>query len=326
MLQNSDFYRHIEHVLGDEPALQPSEILRHAAGWFSGAHPWEFLVRPFYLSLRGLISITGATYTDATLRLVKTGAFADYSHLPGDRLKDTGGTGVVDRVYEIASRIDDDTIELVSPGLGADADGATDVSAVLPNDSMELPEDFMGFPGGAHPIRARGSINLGVHLTSHEALTALRSAQVEVTGASEFAAVVTQRLDRSSGLTQHVLDHYPGSSISNPDAFFGHYRAHLVIDVTDDLAPVPLPNGRPALELALIQACRAFAMGWEEGGEVEKPSLEALLLNLQESRLWKAATKEDGLTQSQMGPLRGGIGRSMRGWYRGLSREVDAPT
>lgn len=71
------------------------------------------------------VSITGATWTQATKRLVKTGAFTSYTHATGRLIKITGGTGITTGSYVINAKISDDEIELVS-SIGPNA---TDVSA-----------------------------------------------------------------------------------------------------------------------------------------------------------------------------------------------------
>lgn len=327
MVQNNTFFRHILHILGDDisPSMSPGEYLRMAADWFSGAHAWQFLQRPLFLDLRGAISLAGATYTHSSRTITKTGAFANYSIVAGDRFEASAGTGVTARSYVMASRTSDDAIVLAGDGLGSGADGSTDVSGRLPNDSIALPADFMAFPG-ANPIWSSSSIIRGVSFTTREAMTQRRTSNIEVESSWFFYAAVTELLDQSTGQTNPVLEIYPPASTNTPDAFRGYYRARLVIDPTAETAIVPLPIGRPALELALVKACRAFALGFEEGEEAGKPSLEVLLDQLVRSPIWEAAKKQDGLQQPTVGPIRGGVGGSRMAGRRLLSTEVDAPT
>lgn len=61
---------------------------------------------------RQSLSSTGATFTNGTKTLTKTGAFASYDHSVGDRIEITSGTGVTTGWYEVVSRTDDDNIVL----------------------------------------------------------------------------------------------------------------------------------------------------------------------------------------------------------------------
>ena len=67
-----------------------------------------------------------ATATTSGTTLTKTAAFANYTWYEGDEIYLTGGTGVTPGLYEIASRTDDDNVELTeSPGNASDATSST---------------------------------------------------------------------------------------------------------------------------------------------------------------------------------------------------------
>ena len=73
------------------------------------------------------ITFDGGDWTNSTKRLIVTGAFATYIWASGDKIVLTAGTGVVTGEYTIASKVDNDTLELVEDinGEGADvADGS----------------------------------------------------------------------------------------------------------------------------------------------------------------------------------------------------------
>jgi len=80
------------------------------------------------------IDLAGANWTDSTQRLSETGAFAKYIWESGDLISLTAGTGVVAGDYEIAARIDDDTIELTGDinGDGGDIDDGS-VTGMISN-------------------------------------------------------------------------------------------------------------------------------------------------------------------------------------------------
>ena len=59
------------------------------------------------------IGLTAATFTNATMTLAQASAFASYTFTAGDLIYISGGTGVTAGLYEIASKIDNDSITLV---------------------------------------------------------------------------------------------------------------------------------------------------------------------------------------------------------------------
>jgi len=325
MTQNAVFYDHIRHVLGGETGDLPEhEILRLAADWFSGAHAWQFLIRPLRLHLRASLSITTATYTHTSRELEKIGAFADYEYVAGDIIEVDAGANADLRAYPIESRLDDDTIVLAE-GLGAAADGDSDIGGTLPNQSIALPTDFMAFPS-PRALWSRGTEVRSLEFTSREVFNARRASRVDSDGTGSFIGVVTELMDRGAGLSRPVLEIFPGVTTARLDAFRGYYRSRLVIDPSSDQNPVPLPAGRPALEIALIKAARAFALGLEEGEEADRLSLEEHLRRLISSDIWQAARKQDGLQQPTVGPLRGGVGERLRYGPRTLATEVNGPS
>lgn len=84
-------------------------------------------------------SFTGATFTFSTKTLTKTGAFTKYVHAAGRYIYITGGTGVTVGWYEIASRVSDDAVTLVS-AITAGGD-PTNVTATGP-----VTDGFFGVP------------------------------------------------------------------------------------------------------------------------------------------------------------------------------------
>lgn len=76
------------------------------------------------------IPLTGATWTNGTLTLTKTGAFTNYTFRVGDRIRITGGTGATAGYYIVASRVSADAITLTAT-IGAGADGQTNIAGSL---------------------------------------------------------------------------------------------------------------------------------------------------------------------------------------------------
>lgn len=74
------------------------------------------------------VDLSGATWTQASFALSKTGAFAGYSVTAGDEVYVSGGTGVTPGWYAIVSKTSDNAIVLAT-SIGAGADGQTDIAA-----------------------------------------------------------------------------------------------------------------------------------------------------------------------------------------------------
>lgn len=72
--------------------------------------------------------LSGATFTNSTKKLNKTGAFAGYAWQANDRVYISGGTGVTTGLYRIAGKDSDDQIELVDDIGGTDPTDVTSSS------------------------------------------------------------------------------------------------------------------------------------------------------------------------------------------------------
>jgi len=330
VLRNSDLLRHIRHVLGGDlaPELTPMDIVKEGADLLSGMHTWRFLgSRQTRLDLRGIVVVTNATYTHATRTVTLTGAFAGWDFLTGDRLEVTAGTGVViaannfGSTFEIASRTDDDNIVLLGDGLGAAADGSADIVGRIPNDSVALPSDFLQ----AITISATNSVINGMKWTTAADLLRKRTSQVDVSSSWNYYGFVNWDVTADGGAFP-LLDIWPTPQDNDVEAFSLFYRRRIVV-ADEETAAVPIPADRPLVNSVLIRLCRMIALGYEEGEEAGKPSIDDLLDRFMEGRLWHSAKKQDGLIQPTMGPLKGGaVQRMPRGYRKLLSTEVDAPT
>lgn len=76
------------------------------------------------------LTITAATWTEATRTLTKTGLFAEYAFAAGDRVYISGGTGATAGTYLVESRTSANAIVLQT-SIGAAANGQTDIAGTL---------------------------------------------------------------------------------------------------------------------------------------------------------------------------------------------------
>lgn len=77
------------------------------------------------------ISVTGATWTNATLRLTKTGAFVDYPWRTVDKVYVSAGTGATAGWYGVAGVDASGNYITLTATIGAGANGQTDIAAQL---------------------------------------------------------------------------------------------------------------------------------------------------------------------------------------------------
>lgn len=162
-------------------------------------------------------------------------------------------------------------------------------------------------------------------LTTPDDLLRKRTSQIEVSSSWNYYGIITWA-EKPNGGAVPVLDIWPTPQDNDVEAFSIFYRRRLIVP-DEDTGVIPIPENRPLINAVVIRACRIFALGYEEGEEVGKPSVDDLLDRFVMGRLWHAAKKQDGLIQPTMGPMKGGaVQRMPRGYRKLLSSEVDAPT
>lgn len=284
-------------------ATQAGEALvaLHTWRWLEGR---EVRIRP-----RALISLTGATWTEATLTLTQTGAFADYDFLSADTFDLASGTGATVGRYEVASRTDDDSIVLAT-SIGAAANGQTDITGELKNDQVALPSDF--------DFQAITAIGLEdglvgcVELTSPQTLMNLRSwgGAGSLVG---FAALITWIRSAAGGQPIPRLDMWPASTAED-NAIILRYRGGWK-DPADDAEVLSIPGWLNSL---FIELYKAVLMGHEEpeGGTVDQR-----ITRLRMGELFRAAITRDGLIQQAWGPMENG----WTDWPREAVSRYDIP-
>jgi hypothetical protein len=86
-------------------------------------------------ALRTAILVSAATYTAATRRITKTGAFTAYTFTAGDVFRVTAGTGLVIGEYEISSKVSNNIIDLKPNGLLPFANNTDTDGYIIPVDS-----------------------------------------------------------------------------------------------------------------------------------------------------------------------------------------------
>lgn len=319
MLLASEAIDYVTHALGGSLSadIPPLTIINQAGKFLFSLHPWRFKQsRQALLDLRGPITLTGATWTEATRTVTKVGAFTSYRFLQGDGTTITGGTGAATGAYKIESRVDNDKIVL-EQSIGSAADGMTNIAGTIVLDTVALPDDFESLiPPRGVAGRQPASTQYGFRLCVPEELLLLRSNSASTLDYSGFVGAIgsawTKKLQPKS-----VLDIYPAPSQSVTGAFGISYNADFVT-VTDANEVLRLPEH---MELLYLQLARAIAQGYEEAdNESMTKRLAEITADLDNRTggrtLYHFAKMRDGAVQPSYGrPMASGaLARGVPAW------------
>lgn len=140
----------------DDPAVSAVfyDTLQTSDGWDQDSYGFNFkhvitptdLVRP-----DALVTVTGATYTDATKRITKTDAFADYTFTSEDQFRIISGTSVNPGWYPVASKESDSIIALTTDAGSNSSDVVGElrpVTGAVEGGHVYLVEYLIGILGG----------------------------------------------------------------------------------------------------------------------------------------------------------------------------------
>lgn len=307
-----------KYELGAAPGgpLEHFELINLAGRHLVSMFPWKWLEgREVRLRPRPEITLEGATWTEATLRITKTGAFASYTFVDGDTFSCTDGTGATTGTYEVVAKVDSDSITLKT-SIGAAANGQTDIDGSLKNDHITLPTDL-----DIQQILAYSMTNglLGmVEFTDEQTMLNLRNWPGGGRSTGFWALVRWVRTASNVRAVPHVELWPPSSSSEEELVIF--YRGGW-IEVADDDDDLSLPQAG-WLDALFIEVFKAVVMGHEEseGGGVAR-RLAGMSIVGQDGRfvdpIMRNASERDALFQPDHGPLENGW--TDRPW-RGISR------
>lgn len=284
----------IRYEVGSRPgtSVEFRELVNQAGEFFVGMYPWKWLEgRQLILRRRPAIELEGATWTQATLRLTKVGAFADYEFLSGDTAVVTEGTGATPGTYEVVARVDDDSITLRT-SIGSAADGQTDIEAQLPNDQVSLEPDFSLQAITAYSM-TDGLVG-AFEFTSPQGLLDLRT-WPGLTSTISIWAIVNWVRGTSGGQPVPRLDLWPERDSSDEELvifYRGGWR-----EPADDAEVIGIPGWT---NLLFTEVVKAVVNGYEdpEGGTVDQR-----VTVLTKGSLFANAIERDALIQPDVGPM-----------------------
>jgi hypothetical protein len=292
----------VAHALGGplHSSLSPARIVNDAGQMLVSMHRWKFLERPaVQLDLRGTVTITSGTWTEATRTLTKASGFTNYSWLAGDRIEIESGTGATAGFYAVESRTSANAIVLAT-SIGSGADAQTDIAATLELPSVALPSDF----GSVLDLKLTEGFLQSAEPTDLGTLNALRSAS-DAFGSTWalYYAVAYGASPVPGGPPVPRLELYPVQDENETAGLTLMYRAGWPsifsegsAGLTEQIIPIP-----EWLEFPFRQLVRAMALGYEES------DVKPMAVRIGEVLpLFEMAKAYDGSVQQDLGPVEGG--------------------
>jgi hypothetical protein len=317
MLTAGQVEQYMTHTLGSaQIGLSPYALINQAGRHLVSMKAWKFLERPeAKVDTRATINLTAAEWSEAgkagpppvggisALGLYEASAFDNYTFLDGDQLDITGGTGATTGQYKVERKLDGDEIVLKS-SIGSAADTSTDITAKMELDSCALPSDLAEIVG----YDATESLINSIEFVSLQRLLTLKTQEIQVTRYNFFAAIVwpEMNINTTTGPTVSVpiLKIWPAPSANEASTFSLFYRAGWVdVDNSNDYIQIP-----EWMEALFIQLCITWVRGFKEEDEA---SLSRRLVEIEQSPLYAACIRRDGMIQPDYGPVRGGAVESM---------------
>jgi len=284
--------------------IELRDLSTQAGHLLMSCHQWQWAEgREAVLRPRASLSITGATWTEATKTLTKTGGFASYSFLSQDKLKVTSGTGATPGTYVVASRTDDDSIVLET-SIGSGADGSTNIAFSMPNDQINLPSDFDFQELIAYSVP--DSLVGFAEPTSPQTLLDLRSYPGLGTTIGFFMLIHYVRTSDAQPVPRAEV--WPASTSTDESLVIWYRAGWKTPDTDEEVLAIP-----EWLNLLYIELFKAVVMGHEEP---EGGSVDARVTAVLGGRLFQIAKQRDSLIQPPQGPytgtwMTGGSGRSL---------------
>lgn len=259
-----------------------------------------------HLDKRGAISVTGASWTEGSLKLTASGAFATYTFLEGDEFEVQSGTNATTGFYRIVARLDANSITL-ERSIGSSASA---VMGQMKLGGIALPTDFAEIIG-MHP---KQGIIAEIRPIGHEELLRLRTmSAVTVSPFHVFACVYGDVLTTGGGAPTPRMEIYPYPTTNDQGAFLLFYRKKWTTP-TGDTDAIAIPDWMEPLFIATI---RATARGWEEE---DTASVSKRLAEVKMSTQFMDASYYDGAMQPSQGMIEGGAAARYWGtnfrWHR----------
>lgn len=297
----NEAYSHIRHVLVGQNLSDDIDqlgLINQAGHFLYSMHPWHFTKRRSALiDLRGQITITNAVWSNSSLTLTRTNAFASYTFVEDDTFQLDTGTNATVGFYTVASRTDSNSVVL-EQSIGATATG---VGGKFRLNSAQLPDDFRSII----KIKRTDGLIYGVELVTLGELLDARTTQLDVATEWNYLAAI----DYAGTPPVPILELWPTPGTNQAGAFTVMYKKGWSRVINDD-ALLDFPE---FIDAIYIQIVRAMAAGYEVEGNISR---EAALAAISAGAEVHAAKERDASLQWSRGRIRGGGSDIFQGYRR----------
>lgn len=296
----------VTRIVGQKPddLFTIEGVINDAGRYLYGMHPWAWRDRPVYpLSYIAPISVTDATYTDATKTITKASGFTDYTYRGAELFEVTDGDNATEAQYKVSGRTSANAITLAD-SIGSAADGDTDIDGTLYFPYCVLPSDFG--EGEIMSVVYQDSYAFKVIASSLSHVQSLRSNQQAAFDQVYYAVSYPTQTSTSVAPAQPVMEIYPTPTAAQQSVLMLSYKSGWVL-LEDEDAVANVPVGYEYLLKRLAKAFAHEAMSHDNSRITEvESSVEFLKLK-----------RMDGRTQWNLGKTQGGAakGRPWRNYY-----------
>jgi hypothetical protein len=308
---------HIRHTLGGnlpsgDYARTATMLTNQAGEFFVSMHSWKWLENvEAKLSLRGKVTLTGGTWSEANKTLTFSSGLSTYSFLEGDTFEVTGGDQVTTGFYRIRSATA--TVLSLTDDITTDSDSPTNITGTIHCPAIALPSDFRELIA----INTTSGLLKGVELTSYQDLLSRRATNFTAVG--WHYAAINHAIPSTGGDPVPRMEIWPVPETNDSNSLTMFYRAGWTALGTD-VIKLRMPTYCDALFLEVLTA---FARGYEEE---DAGSISARLVEVVSGPLMAAAVDRDASIQPDYGPVL--HGQATAGEYTGFGNfnTINAPS
>lgn len=280
-------------------SLSVQSLCNRVGEFLIGCRGWGFLRRPVgKLNVRPKVALASAAWTASTKTLAETGAFAGYTWLEGDTIDITTVSGGTPGTYQVATRVDDDSVTLYESIKATDSASGIVGTSADGFGAAALPSDF----GALTATREASVWQYCVHSTDLDTLTAYRLATPTYVGSQTMGAIAYGQ-NPLGGPPVRRLELYPTPTSAEVGKILLAYRAGW-LKVTSDTQVLAIPEYLDALFLELALA---YAQGRAEHDQATvEMRLTAALQAGTLGSLYRSASNRDMREQPSYGPITNG--------------------
>lgn len=224
---------------------------------------------------RAPIAASTATFTDSGNILTKTGAFADYTFVPGDYVTLTlNGTDAGS--FRIASKTDSDNIVLGTDADSIGADYTSTVTVDLNTSRVQLPAEI------GRIVTCYGNINTNTQPMALQEMSLLEAESLSTTALTVFYTLGWESV--AGAAPAKVLSIWPEQQSAKVNALTIMFQRETpTLDSSETVLDIP-----PFVEPLLLVYAKQLARSWDQGVDEG-----AVLSTIRQGEVFLMAARED---------------------------------